>query len=143
MPVSHCGSIDRLALRDSLESRRERLTEDRRLRVARIRDQPAEARRTEEPDEDATDLDLTLVEIVTDTLQVIDAAIARLDRGQYGICARCMRAISEARLRALPFAVLCHECQSVREREAALAQSPARRRSWERGDQSAADHDSV
>lgn len=40
------------------------------------------------------------------------AALARLDAGTYGICARCGRPIPAARLEARPMATLCVACAS-------------------------------
>jgi DnaK suppressor protein len=44
-------------------------------------------------------------------LRVIEEAVEALDRGQYGDCARCGEDINEKRLRALPWAALCIQCQ--------------------------------
>jgi DnaK suppressor protein len=43
-------------------------------------------------------------------LEENDAALARLDAGIYGSCARCGRPIGEARLEARPSAALCIDC---------------------------------
>lgn len=40
----------------------------------------------------------------------VDAALDRLERGTYGICARCHRPIATERLRALPTARTCVAC---------------------------------
>jgi RNA polymerase-binding transcription factor DksA len=42
----------------------------------------------------------------------IDAALARIAEGSYGICLECGTAISEARLAVLPDAALCRRCAS-------------------------------
>ena len=49
-------------------------------------------------------------------LRSIDAALSRLNAKRFGICMKCGKKISEARLRALPYAVLCIECQNNDER---------------------------
>jgi DnaK suppressor protein len=41
----------------------------------------------------------------------IDAAIRKLDEGTYGICEDCGGKISEERLKVLPFAIYCRDCQ--------------------------------
>ncbi len=46
-------------------------------------------------------------------LEEIDAAVARLDTGTYGVCERCGRPIGAARLEALPAARTCIGCASV------------------------------
>lgn len=45
-----------------------------------------------------------------DLVDRIDAALARLDEGTYGVCERCGRPIAEERLEALPYATTCIEC---------------------------------
>ena len=50
-----------------------------------------------------------------ETLTKVDAAIRRLGEGSYGDCFECGDEISEARLRALPFAVRCKDCEEARE----------------------------
>jgi len=42
----------------------------------------------------------------------IDAALARLDVGTYGICERCGKKIKAARLEAIPYAALCIDCKA-------------------------------
>jgi DnaK suppressor protein len=72
------------------------------------------------------DIEFALIQMKSETLNKIDAALRRLDEGTYGDCFECGEEISEARLRALPFAVRCKDCEEAREtaeqRERALAQ---------------------
>lgn len=44
-------------------------------------------------------------------LALIEAALSRIERGQYGICERCGQAIPVARLEALPNALRCVACE--------------------------------
>jgi DnaK suppressor protein len=46
----------------------------------------------------------------------IDAALARVEAGEYGVCADCGTDIDPRRLAALPYALLCTECAARRER---------------------------
>lgn len=73
----------------------------------------------DEGDKALTDLaeetGLTLIDLRKDTLEKIEHALQKLDEGTYGICADCDTEISEARLKALPFAVYCIECKQKRE----------------------------
>lgn len=48
-------------------------------------------------------------------VQEIDAALARIDEGTYGTCARCGQPIPEERLAAVPYAVLCVPCKRIEE----------------------------
>ncbi len=54
-----------------------------------------------------------LVEITSRTLQGIESAPHRLKSGRYGVCTDCGTEISAARLRALPFAERCRDCQEI------------------------------
>lgn len=46
----------------------------------------------------------------------IKTALNRLHSGNYGTCSNCGKLISEARLEAMPFAVLCLDCQKKNDR---------------------------
>ncbi|HJO04767.1 MAG TPA: TraR/DksA family transcriptional regulator [Acidobacteriota bacterium] len=48
-------------------------------------------------------------------LQLIDAALERMDDGDYGDCEECGEKITETRLKAIPWAALCIECQELKE----------------------------
>jgi RNA polymerase-binding protein DksA len=50
----------------------------------------------------------------------IDAALVRMDNGDFGICERCGKPIGAERLEAFPYVANCIECQSTIEREQAL-----------------------
>lgn len=43
----------------------------------------------------------------------VEAALARLERGEYGQCERCGQEIDFARLKAIPHATLCIRCQQI------------------------------
>lgn len=65
--------------------------------------------------DDATDTflrgrNLALRGNADDIVARIDAALARIGEGTYGVCERCGRPIGEGRLEALPYATLCIEC---------------------------------
>jgi DnaK suppressor protein len=60
--------------------------------------------------------DLALRDRANQQLAQVDAAVARLDDGTFGRCARCGRAIATERLEALPWAAHCIECQSALDR---------------------------
>ncbi len=44
------------------------------------------------------------------TVNLIDAALARIEAGNYGICTKCNIEIPEKRLSALPYATTCVDC---------------------------------
>jgi YteA family regulatory protein len=62
------------------------------------------------------ELDYTLQENSEHVLSEIDAALRRIDEGNYGICTNCGKPIPEERLEALPWATLCIDCQRERGR---------------------------
>ena len=57
------------------------------------------------------DLALSLVQGEHETIQAIDAALLRIDRGTFGRCDICHKVIPKKRLSALPWARLCLACQ--------------------------------
>jgi len=61
------------------------------------------------------DIEFALLQMKAETLQRIDEALARHAEGTYGNCFECGEEISERRLRALPFAVRCRECEEEHE----------------------------
>jgi len=61
------------------------------------------------------DLEFALVQMKSETLNKINDALVRLEQGDYGYCFDCGEEIAEKRLRALPFAVRCKDCEEARE----------------------------
>ena len=104
---------------------RDILNHQRSMVLARVR----EFRRDQEEEKEAEpsdDLDVarsfadvethaSLIERSEDLLKLIDGAFARLEAGRYGICDGCEAEIPLARLKALPFAFYCVDCQHSNE----------------------------
>lgn len=66
-----------------------------------------------------------LVQWMHNRLESTECALERLANGEFGVCQQCQRQIDPERLKALPDATLCIECQ--------LEAVPlVRRRSWHR-----------
>ena len=61
------------------------------------------------------DIEFALISMKSETLNKIDDALTRLEQGDYGNCFECGEEIAEKRLRALPFAVRCKDCEQARE----------------------------
>jgi DnaK suppressor protein len=55
--------------------------------------------------------DLALRDRARQQLELVDAALGRLDGGAFGTCQRCGRPIAPERLEALPWAAYCIDCQ--------------------------------
>ncbi|MGH2786225.1 MAG: TraR/DksA family transcriptional regulator [Actinomycetota bacterium] len=60
--------------------------------------------------------DLSLGNNIRDLLDKVTSALKRMDAGTYGECERCGKPIDKARLKALPYAVLCIDCKKAEER---------------------------
>ena len=61
------------------------------------------------------DIEFALIQMKSETLNKINDALSRLEHGNYGYCFDCGEEIAEKRLRALPFAVRCKDCEEARE----------------------------
>jgi DnaK suppressor protein len=61
------------------------------------------------------DLEFALVQMKSETLNKVNDALVRLEQGSYGNCFDCGEEIAEKRLRALPFAVRCKDCEEAKE----------------------------
>ena len=61
------------------------------------------------------DMEFALIQMNTEALRRVDDALVRLEAGEYGCCCDCAGEISESRLRALPFAVRCRNCEQRHE----------------------------
>jgi len=118
-------------LRKILEERRRELMNDVQGRIRDVRAEGHKERDVLDQGESSEvdiqeDIEFALIQMKSETLTKIDAALRRLEEGAYGDCFECGDQISEARLRALPFAVRCKDCEEAREtaeqRERQLAQ---------------------
>jgi DnaK suppressor protein len=58
---------------------------------------------------------LGLMEAEEDTLSLIEAALERIDGGNFGRCVECDGAITKARLNAIPYTPVCIKCAEQRE----------------------------
>ena len=117
-------------LRKMLEDRRRELLNEVQGRIRDVRLEGNKERDVLDQGESSEvdiqeDIEFALIQMKSETLTKIDAALRRLEEGTYGDCFECGDQISEARLRALPFAVRCKDCEEAREtaeqRERAMA----------------------
>ncbi|TDD73389.1 molecular chaperone DnaK [Actinomadura darangshiensis] len=81
------------------------LDQERRTRIAQLA-----VLEQEEADETA----LARRDTLQEKLKEIDAALARLGDGTYGLCADCRKPIPAGRLEILPYARRCVGCQQRR-----------------------------
>jgi DnaK suppressor protein len=75
------------------------------------------------------EIEFALIQMKSETLNKINDALARQEQGDYGNCFDCGEEIAEKRLRALPFAVRCKDCEEARE----AAQQRERQQTARRG----------
>jgi DnaK suppressor protein len=107
-------------LRTMLEDRRRALVQDVQGRIRGARTDHANDHEVLDEGEiseiDTQDeIQFALIQMKAEMLEKIEAALRRLDQGAYGDCFECGNEIAEARLRALPFAVRCRDCEEARE----------------------------
>ncbi|MBE1290787.1 MULTISPECIES: TraR/DksA family transcriptional regulator [Roseobacteraceae] len=106
----HLSKTAIAAKRDQLQTRLAQLdqrihTVEDALDAPHSRDWP-EAAKEREDDEALEALGLE----AQHEIAMINAAIARIDAGQYGICTSCDLPIAEDRLEVLPFTPFCRDC---------------------------------
>jgi len=116
-----------------METIRERLEEDLRTAVSRLRQMGGAVAVEELPgpigdnspfadevDEiqanERREIGFATRELLVDRVNRLSAALERLRDGQYGTCVECEESISPARLRALPEVQTCVRCQDRIER---------------------------
>ena len=73
------------------------------------------------------DIEFALIQMKSETLNKINDALVRLEQEDYGNCFECGEEIAEKRLRALPFAVRCKDCEEAREMAEKRERQAARR----------------
>jgi len=122
-------------LKNMLEERRREILGEVQGRMRDVRAEGAVAERgvvdaaeTSEADIQ-DDIEFALIQMKSETLHKIEEALGRLENGTYGYCFECGGEIAERRLRALPFAVRCRECEEQREVQQQRERAMSNRRS--------------
>ena len=108
-------------LRQDLERRRSALMRALQTNMRSTREATDRAEMTKDPYGSAStahDDELAAINVdrLARDLRLIDRALADIDAGRYGICLECEEPIAAKRLKALPFASRCVECQARSER---------------------------
>jgi YteA family regulatory protein len=98
------AEFKRIQRRDSAEDQSDELSE-----LADYDNHPADA--ASETFE--REKDMAMDRNVGRLVETIDKALAKMDAGTYGICDRCGTEISKERLKVLPYATFCVECQDI------------------------------
>ena len=121
-------------LRKMLEDRRRELMNEVQGKIRDVRAEGNKERDVLDQGESSEvdiqeDIEFALIQMKAETLNRINEAIRRLEEGTYGNCFECGDEISGARLRALPFAVRCKDCEEARETAEQRERQMSQRRS--------------
>ncbi|MFD7704445.1 TraR/DksA family transcriptional regulator [Streptomyces caelestis] len=113
------GERDTVLTPEDLAALRENLYEQRLFRQEQLRqfavhssNRADDRRRT---DAALIEVGVKLAASARMVLADVEAALARMDSGQYGTCHLCRRAVERHRLLIVPQARYCGRCQQVRE----------------------------
>ena len=132
-PVATMNHSRYAELKRMLEERRQEILDEVQERIRGQRAESAWGKTNEVRDEGESseadiqeDIEFALIQMKAETLNKINEALGRLEDGAYGDCFECGEEIARQRLRALPFAVRCRDCEEAREnaqrRERTMAQ---------------------
>ncbi len=107
-------------LRKMLEERRRELTSEVQGKIRDVRAEGGKDRDVLDQGESSEvdiqdDIEFALIQMKGETLNKVNEALRRLEEGTYGNCFECGDEIAGPRLRALPFAVRCKDCEEARE----------------------------
>ena len=107
-------------LREMLEDRRRELMTEVQGRIRDVRADGSKDREVFDQGESSEvdiqeEIEFALIQMKSETLNKVNDALTRLEQGTYGNCFECGDEIAETRLRALPFAVRCKDCEEARE----------------------------
>ena len=123
-------------LKQMLEDRRREILSEVQSRIKDVRSEGAGGLTAGVVDAEETsvadiqeDIELALIQMKAETLARINEALGRLEENTYGRCNECGEEISPQRLRALPFAIRCKDCEEARERAMAREKAMSSRRS--------------
>jgi DnaK suppressor protein len=119
-------------LKKMLEDRRRELMSEVQGRIRDVRAEGGKDREVLDQGESSDldiqeDIEFALIQMKGETLNKVNEALRRLDENTYGNCFECGDEIAEARLRALPFAVRCKDCEEARETAEQRARMASRR----------------
>ena len=119
--IAHAVAGDRFGIRQMLLDRQRELLNEIHRRVKDVREEGIahDHHVVEQGDtndaEPVNELAFALIQMKSEVLDRINEALRNLEEGTYGFCIECDEAIAASRLRALPFAVRCRDCEQARE----------------------------
>ena len=117
------GKLNLGKFKKTLLAERERLERERRAKAAEGAEGTTELADYDDhhPADTASETyertkDYALEENFREIIERIDDALRKIDDGTYGVCDRCGQPIKPDRLKFIPYATLCIDCQEVIER---------------------------
>ncbi len=126
--MSHLTEAQIRHCRQKLEARRRELLAEIRSELQRSEEESYVelAGRVHDEAEEAVadllaDMNLGFIARQIEELREVEAALARIEGGEYGVCTDCGGEIEPGRLEVQPAAVRCIECQAAWERTHATA----------------------
>jgi DnaK suppressor protein len=75
-----------------------------------------------------------LLERQAGTLEEVERALRKMDEGTYGVCEICEKPIPSKRMKALPWARFCLDCQQKQDRRSAMRKTSNVREEWNAGE---------
>lgn len=113
--------LDVEKFRKLLISERERLIKERRAAIEDAESGTELADYDNHPADAASDTfertkNHALDENFREIIDSIDEALRKIEDGSYGLCDRCREQINPERLKAIPYATMCIDCQETIER---------------------------
>lgn len=112
------GERDAVLTSEDLAALRENLHEQRLFRQEQLRQFASTTRaddRRRQADAAQIEVGVKLAASARMVLADVEAALARMDSGEYGTCHLCRRPVERHRLLIVPQARYCGRCQQVRE----------------------------
>lgn len=79
----------------------------------------------------AAELFGVLLEKHANILEDIERALEKIENGEYGYCEECGKSIPAKRLKAIPWAKLCIECQTKLDKMEQARRAKQKREAWE------------
>ena len=100
-----------LARRQEIQQQIDALLAQHRADQAQLREESVADAEDQSSRDSSGHQQLSILEVRNQMRLQVEAALQRLDEGTYGRCEDCLKPISEERLKALPFARRCIDCQ--------------------------------
>lgn len=129
--AEHLSAADTRRFENTLRERHAHLRDEVRHALVESEDSQfqALAGRVHDPGEESvadliTDLNIRQLDHFAQELYAVESALGRLRNGTYGVCVDCGMDISQERLRAVPTAVRCIDCQRKQETEYGTGRTP-------------------